>query len=181
MILLENKANSVAPGGDYDYGRMQDRASGVQGSEMNTEFHGDASQFFERIMALSGITANGLPDNNTNGFQLVDAIIRVIRPYKVYNALISQTGTSVPTVQILGDNQIGTIIWTRTAAGTYRGTLSGAFDNLKTWFYLADLGVTNSAFTRLNNNEVQLLIVNDSSTPIDGELNQTSMEIRVYY
>lgn len=49
-----------------------------------------------------------------------------IEPYFVYEALISQSGSSAPTVSIL-KNTIGAIVWTRTAAGNYTGTLTGAF------------------------------------------------------
>ncbi len=49
----------------------------------------------------------------------------------VYKALISQSGTSAPTVVIL-ENTIGAIVWTYNGIGVYRGTLNGAFPNKKT-------------------------------------------------
>jgi len=46
--------------------------------------------------------------------------------YKSYVALLTQSGTSAPTVTIL-ENTLGTIVWTRLSAGNYYGTLSDAF------------------------------------------------------
>lgn len=45
---------------------------------------------------------------------------------KEYRALISQTGTSAPSL-IEFENSIGAIVWTRIAVGKYMGTLTSAF------------------------------------------------------
>lgn len=50
---------------------------------------------------------------------------------RVYKALLTQSGTSAPTVVIL-ENTIGAIVWTYNGIGVYRGTLNGAFPNEKT-------------------------------------------------
>jgi hypothetical protein len=50
--------------------------------------------------------------------------------YKEYVALLSQSGTSAPTVSVLS-NTIGAIVWTRFGMGNYSGTLSSAFPLLK--------------------------------------------------
>lgn len=48
------------------------------------------------------------------------------RPYKTYSAILTQVGTSTPTVSIL-ENTLGNIVWSRIDYGRYRGTLTGAF------------------------------------------------------
>lgn len=182
MKLLQNKDNSKAPDVDFPYGSMRDRSLGTPGNKVNADFMSDYTQFFERIMALSGLTANGLPDNATNGFQLVDAAIRVIKPYKVYTALISQVGTSNPTVQVLGTNEIGGISWARTGTGLYEGTLTGAFSNLKTFCFLQASDTATFLIYRADSDTIQIgTTFQGNDTGVDGVLNQTSLEIRVYY
>lgn len=110
--------------------------------------------------------------------------VEQILGYKVYTALITSTGTGDPTVTILGDNTIGTIVWTRVGVGEYEGTLIGAFPNLKTWctsgrefsvpIYLTNLrrGVSSDV--------VVMTCLNDgfSSNDLDGA--NIPIEIRVY-
>ena len=54
--------------------------------------------------------------------------------YKVYTAELSSLGlgTGAPVATIM-QNTIGNIVWTRTAEGSYVGTLSGAFTSNKTF------------------------------------------------
>lgn len=46
--------------------------------------------------------------------------------FKVYTALLSQSGTDAPVPTIL-ENTLGNIVWTYFDIGVYRGTLIGAF------------------------------------------------------
>lgn len=48
--------------------------------------------------------------------------------YGIYTALLTQAGTAAPVATVLGENTIGTIVWTRAGVGQYVGTLAGAFD-----------------------------------------------------
>ncbi len=52
--------------------------------------------------------------------------------YKVYTALLTQSGTDAPVATLLGNNTIGDIVWTRSGEGLYEGTLLGAFPAGKT-------------------------------------------------
>ncbi len=52
-------------------------------------------------------------------------------PYRVYTALLTQTGTNAPVATVL-ENTIGNIVWTRNTVGQYMGTLAGAFPVNKT-------------------------------------------------
>ena len=101
--------------------------------------------------------------------------------YKVYTALLTQTGTSAPITTVLDNSLGGTIVWTRTGTGSYTGTLSGVFTNLKTWTTIGGNYNTPSSFLRLNrvdNNSVS--IVTESGGVSDNVLENTSIEIRVY-
>lgn len=63
----------------------------------------------------------------------VNAIFKTPRKsYKVYTAIISQTGTGNPTATVLENTLGATITWTRTNVGEYNGALTGAFTSNKT-------------------------------------------------
>jgi hypothetical protein len=51
--------------------------------------------------------------------------------YKVYTALLTQTGEDAPTATVL-ENTLGDIVWTRIDEGIYIGTLSNSFIENKT-------------------------------------------------
>ncbi len=53
-------------------------------------------------------------------------------PYKVYTALLTQSGTDAPVATVL-ENTLGDIVWTRTGVGQYSGTLIGGFTTDKTF------------------------------------------------
>lgn len=61
----------------------------------------------------------------------------ISQPIKIYTALLTQAGTSAPTVTVL-HNTIGNIIWTRNGAGVYLATLTGAFTQNKTLIFTGD-------------------------------------------
>ena len=54
--------------------------------------------------------------------------IKPIPSYKVYRALLTQTGTSAPTAIVLENTLGGTPVWSRGTAGVYELTLTGAFN-----------------------------------------------------
>ena len=56
----------------------------------------------------------------------------ILNGVKVYRALLTQSGTSVPTVTVLENSLGGTVVWTRDSIGNYVGTLAGAFPSGKT-------------------------------------------------
>jgi hypothetical protein len=110
-------------------------------------------------------------------------VIQKVAP-KIYTALLSQTGTADPTVTVLGTNSLGTIVWTRNSAGSYSGTLSGAFPNGKTFVVIGsanaytDSTVYTRAF-RASDNSIDLVMQNAAQQNAD-EFNNVSIEIRVY-
>ena len=59
-----------------------------------------------------------------------------IQPYKVYTALLTQTGTDAPVATILQNTLGGTPVWSRSGVGTYAITLAGAFPINKTVCFL---------------------------------------------
>jgi hypothetical protein len=55
------------------------------------------------------------------------ATLGQVRPYKIYVALLTQTGSSAPVATILENTLGGTVVWSRSVAGLYLGTLNNTF------------------------------------------------------
>jgi len=105
-----------------------------------------------------------------------------IRGYKVYKALLSQTGTSAPTVEaIVGDNTVGTIVWTYSIVGGYIGTLAGAFPDANKVFPIMGSGglATITSIQRLDANTVRVR-TSASGVASDGKLAFTPILIEVH-
>jgi len=65
-----------------------------------------------------------------------------------YRATLVQTGTTAPVATVLENSLSGTVVWTRTSAGIYVGTLAAAFTSGKTTLFTTDLmGIADVAVT----------------------------------
>jgi hypothetical protein len=74
--ITDYNGTIVSVGGAYPYGDIKDNPSGTI---IDRTSNADMQQFFQRLMAIGGVTPNGLPDNQTNGFQLFLALQEVIK------------------------------------------------------------------------------------------------------
>lgn len=111
------------------------------------------------------------------------------RPYKVYSALISQTGTNNPTLNVL-ENTLGTTVTaTRSSEGFYVLTFADDLSDVNKIFILTGnpiIGNSDNGATNVINIEdvgVGSITISTQlpSTPIqDGFLYNTAIEIRVY-
>jgi lysophospholipase L1-like esterase len=104
-----------------------------------------------------------------------------LRPYKVYTALLTQSGTSAPVATVLENTLGGTVVFTRSSTGIYIGTLTGAFVANKT----LTLGVASThpsflSMNRVTNDTFSIATENSGGNLTDGLLNDTSIEVRVY-
>lgn len=77
----------------------------------------------------------------TIGF--VDGALPDSRPYKVYSALLTQSGTDAPVATVLENTLGGTPVFSYVGVGEYRLTLTGAFPQLK-YFSLSPVSFFNS-------------------------------------
>lgn len=71
-ILDKDNTDPVVPG--WPFGEIRDRVGSIPGTLGNKKNHSDMHQFFDKLMFDAGITPNGLFDNSTNGFQLIQAL-----------------------------------------------------------------------------------------------------------
>ncbi|MCO6149052.1 hypothetical protein [Flavobacterium sp. NRK1] len=137
--------------------------------------------------AKQATLVSGTNIKSINGNSLIGSGNLVIdsRPYKVYTALITQSGTSAPTVTILENTLSGPISWVYTSTGLYTGTLNAAFVLNKTWAFinLGDSSISGNQVkvSRINTNDLGIRTFNSSNSAADGVLNGASLiEIRVY-
>lgn len=137
-IGIENFPQINPADADYLSGDIKDQPSGTP---INRLTNGDIQQFFRKLLRLANITPNGTRDNESNGFQTIEALYAAGKPYREYVAQLTQSGTGDPTVNFVIRNEIGTIVWTRNIAGLYLGTLVGAFTADKT---VATVSVVNN-------------------------------------
>ena len=101
------------------------------------------------------------------------------RPYKVYTALLTQSGTNAPVATVLENTLGGDITWSRNSTGDYSATSNNLFTENKTYpvSETPDNGYI-SQIIRIDENIVSLTI-----TPSEDNISQVSqikVEIRVY-
>jgi hypothetical protein len=58
---------------------------------------------------------------------LIDTLFSAIPDYKVYKALLTQSGSSAPTATVLKNTLGGTVVWSYLNTGNYLATLSNGF------------------------------------------------------
>jgi len=100
----------------------------------------------------------------------------------VYRALLSQVGTDDPTAKLL-ESTLGAIVWTRSSAGVYVGTLLGAFTADKTFLLIGRNGVADVCsydFLRVDNDSVAINSFDGAPVLADDLLSNTPIEIVVY-
>lgn len=103
---------------------------------------------------------------------------------KVYRALVTQTGTSAPTVTVL-ENSLGAVVWARADTGTYTATLTNAFVANKTWAKGHIISAATGAVYDLVRTSASVMTLTTRQMPaaparMDALLAATPVEIRVY-
>ena len=68
MRVLKDQTGVVAPSADYPNGNIANNLTLI-----SEEVNGDIIQFFQKLAIDAGTSENGLPDNVTNGYQLIEA------------------------------------------------------------------------------------------------------------
>jgi len=182
MILTVNKTNTIPANVGIPYGNIKDDDGTFNGTPIDSELLADYVQFFERMFNESGITANNLPDNEDNDFQLYEAFQQMTTPFQVYTALISQPGTSAPTPSVLHQRMNTVISIARLSAGRFTINSSNpVFIDGKTWVSINGDKEDHTYTVERNSNTQLAFYVNDGSgTRVDSALDNTSFEVRVY-
>ena len=106
-------------------------------------------------------------------------------PYKVYTALLTQTGTSNPTAIVL-ENTIGDISWIRDYEGGYSATSDTLFTLNKTFVLFTTTRVSYDSDTNFvvpsDSFTINNISIGTQTAGVveDGALTLTPIEIRVY-
>jgi microcystin-dependent protein len=105
MRRLQSKPNVIAPASPYPFGKIKDRVGAAPGTPVDEEVYGDMHQFFEKLMSVVGMTGNDLPDNDTNGYQLIDALKKFAKRHGHFiGQVITYSGSLSDFVSGLGTN-----------------------------------------------------------------------------
>jgi len=107
-------------------------------------------------------------------------------PYKAYCALLTNENVTDNVIPVILQNEIGEIVWSKQAGdGDYFGTLIDAFPMGKTAIIIGnqfrnDYNWIYMLSSWINTSNVQLQTVNDQFINVNGCLDNTYIEIRVY-
>jgi len=190
-IKLTDKPETIAPDSDYPYGDIRDRNGLTPGTPVSREVYADFHQFFERLMDKSGVTHNGLPDNDYSGFQLFESLVRLMNEFELDLIFrISQSGTSAPSVGAPEKNNFGFIppfTTARSGAGSYTVTIPGlgAIPSAlsASWICIQSGTPSGTAgnFVRwgVNDNDIWIRSFNNSGTLSDNILNDYVIFLRL--
>jgi hypothetical protein len=102
--------------------------------------------------------------------------------YRVYTALINQTGTAAPFVNSVLENTLGgTVTFEYTNPGLYYAVLTGEFTANKTTAMLwGGTGAQLFKAAPISFDRVLLVTYNTSGVPANDQMGITTLEIRVY-
>ena len=122
--------------------------------------------------------------DNTTGAAVWELYFSPVSKYKVYTALLTQTGTGVPVATVL-ENTLGSISFSYDGTGIYKVLSSNLFTPNKTAAFITSQGFgvgfgVVSSVVLMGPTEMVLTTQSASSGPIDGNLNKSTFEIRVY-
>lgn len=126
-IGIENFPNIEAADSDYPNGSLRDKTISLPGTPVNKLVYDDIHQTFAKLLREAGLTANGLPDNEYNGFQYFTAMQYLLGGQKrIY--LNSSTGAGIlvdsdysPLVIITREAGAGNFTTMQEPTGTYIG------------------------------------------------------------
>lgn len=101
---------------------------------------------------------------------------------KRYKALISQTGTSAPTVVTVLENSLGTVNFTYSAVGNFQATSSGLFTSGKTYRYIGQGANANTVVSldSANTSTLNIWVKEVSSSTYVNGLSNIPILIEVY-
>ena len=89
-LLAPNIDNSDPT--NYPDGRIRDNTGAGNGTPVNRLIYGDLHEFFAKLMRLAEIEYSGVPDNEANGYQLVDALVSIAGKNDFITSLNSLSG-----------------------------------------------------------------------------------------
>lgn len=145
----------------------------------------------EHSVTVTYVTNNGsFTNNDPCVISFMESGEDKTAPYlKFYTTLITQSGTSNPTVSVptavrAASDYLGDIVWARDSAGVYTGTLSGVFSGTVICNVTqGSVGTPAAGMVQLSRNDdntIKLYTFNSSGVATDALLNNANVEIKQY-
>ena len=121
------------------------------------------------------------PDKLSNTYTLATIDDIPTPAYKVYTALLTQAGTSVPIANVLESTLPGTVTFEYVGPGIYNAVLVGEFTPGSTTATLSG-GTSSQVFKAygFSADRVGLVTYDISGSPANNQMGITTLEIRVY-
>ena len=89
MRSLSASDNTDAASPDYPYRKVRDTVDVTPGTKLRDRIFGDMIHGFQKLIRLVGFAPNDLPDNETNGYQILDALELLGQPRVFEGNLLS--------------------------------------------------------------------------------------------
>ena len=162
--MARNKATlqniDLSDPSNYLNGRIKDNTGSGDGTPVNERVYGDFHQLFAKLMNLSGLAFNNLPENETNGYQFIDSL-RNLATKNDLNYELGKSGTNLTIPIRLGkvtNNEIfrAKATFDKGSETTIRGTLD---NSNKSVTYLGDF--KENEYVRLINTTASVLIIRE--------------------
>ncbi|PXX26286.1 hypothetical protein C7967_11548 [Thalassospira sp. 11-3] len=143
---------------DFPNGRIKDNSGAGDGTPVNERVYGDLHEVFAKLMRLYGISYNGLPDNETNGYQLLDALV-ALASKNDYILDIGSVGGKLTVPVKLGSLKTGeSIVCKATVNKGSETVIKGTLDNTdKTVSFVGSF--LNGEYVRLINTGANITLV----------------------
>lgn len=91
-ILSSNPNVDNSDIANYPDGRVKDNTGSGDGTPVNERVYGDLHSNISKLLRLYGITPNDLPDNETNGYQIIDGLRALSTKNTIVQNLSSESG-----------------------------------------------------------------------------------------
>ena len=117
--------------------------------------------------------------NATKNFSIQE-IVNLAIPYKIYNAVLTQSGNLAPVATVLQNTLGGTVVWTRDSEGLYLGTLAGAFTPNKTLVQATNSTDKINKVSNTTANYIELSMFDTALQDYTDGFTKLSIEIKVY-
>jgi len=117
--------------------------------------------------------------NATKNFSIQE-IVNLAIPYKIYNAVLTQSGNLAPVATVLQNTLGGTVVWTRDSDGVYIGTLASAFTPNKTLVQATNSTDKINKVSNTTANYIELSMFDTALQDYTDAFTKLSIEIKVY-
>jgi hypothetical protein len=117
--------------------------------------------------------------NETKNFSIQD-IIDLAIPYKIYNAILTQSEDSDPVATVLQNTLGGTVVWTRDSQGLYLGTLENVFVPNKTLVQATNSTNKINKVNNENSDYIEISIFDTVTESLEDGFSKLFIEIKVY-